>query len=607
VDFDYGDNMVLANVTSDDLDDIIIADQSDVINTYTYLGGDNSVHSTHVDVEEYDGLVMVSVNVEGILTDRVIHADRGNSFRVVDMEYPANAIQQFEDNISGADLIWFQAHGWAGGMDPAIHVDNFPVDFGGAHPIVNAWSCTTGDYEGYGDNGIAEAFLKSGAGVYIGSTEVSPVSKNSNTSRKYYRDYWEPGKDAAESFARFKNDRWEVSEYYDWWWYLINEYNFYGDPKFDIMGSTTLQSQPTLQRLEPQSVVEINLPMYTVEPMDGIDYVEILADADLGTHDGDLFQDQNEYQVPLYVHTIEIPAGQQVQNVTLTSRENMTYAYDMNLPLVDMLLSTSEVSPVRSALSQAVLSSTPGHDWSPAFEEPFTWSVYDNIDGGSTLTLTLHPFYYDPAARYSEYYQNFVFNVETISSEVQITRAETNQPVYHPGDDVLLSLQVENNGEEPLDAVVNTTLRKIGSGEAVDGFELTALKELEDVGDIELVWTWLDPNIPAGMYTIEIVVEDMLGQRLAERSLEISLGETAGEVTSFSVSPRIFQPGDIVDATLTFANTGDLPVDGIVTIEVQTLAGDVVVTFVQEFVDLPAGASETIPVGWDSTGALETD
>ncbi len=117
------------------------------------------------------------MDVAGSDFDHVIHADRGDRFRVVDMNYPDYAVQQFEDNIAGADLIWFEAHGWAGGMSPAIDVGNFPVDFDGAHPIVNAWSCTTGNYEGNNDNGIAEAFIQSGAGVYIGSTEVSPVSK----------------------------------------------------------------------------------------------------------------------------------------------------------------------------------------------------------------------------------------------------------------------------------------------------------------------------------------------------------------------------------------------------------------------------------------------
>ncbi len=605
VDFDYGDNMEVANVVGDNFDDIILADRSDSIRAYTYTSGNDSVQSTHVDVEQYDGLVMR--DVIGTL-DEIFHFDRGNMIHKVDMSYPDNAVQQFEQNIAGVDLIWFQAHGWAGGMDPTIDVSNFPVPFAGSNPIVTAWSCTTGDYEGNGDNGIAEAFLRSGAGVYIGSTEVSPVAKNSNMSRKLFRDYWEPegNHTIAESLLWMKNDRWEVSEYYDWWWYTINEYNFYGDPKFDIFASTTLASQLPAQPLAAKESLVIDLPMYSVDTVDGVDSVEIPEDAILGTHGGDLFQDQGEYEVPLYIHTIQIPARQQVKNVTMTARDGKYVEYGLNLPVVDMIPASAENAPVRSALSQEVKSLTAGHDWSPNFEQPFTWSVYEDIDGGSTLTLTITPFYYDPAALYSEYYQHFEFNIETISTSIQIISADTDKPVYSPGDDVYLRLQVENTSE-PLDVIVSTTIRKFGSGEVVDGFSLTALDQLTDVGDVGLVWTWLDPAILPGSYTIDILVEDMQGQRLAQRTLEMELGKTAGEVTGFSASPLLFQPGQSVATTLEFTNTGDQPISGLVIIQVQTLAGEIVYEFTQEFTNLPAASIETATLGWDSSSATETD
>lgn len=610
LDFDRGDNMVVANVDPAGSDEIVVADRSNSIRTYTFTSGDDPAHSTYVDVEEYDGLVIM--DVAGSDFDHVIHADRGDRFRVVDMNYPDYAVQQFEDNIAGADLIWFEAHGWAGGMSPAIDVGNFPVDFDGAHPIVNAWSCTTGNYEGNNDNGIAEAFLQSGAGVYIGSTEVSPVSKNSNMSRKYLRDYWTVGNDFAESYARFKSARWNVSEYYDWWWYVVNEYNIYGDPKFDIMDNTTLRMQAEALPLAPEETLTIQLPMYTVEEVNGVHYVEIPPDAILGTHGGDLFQDQGEYEVPLYVHTVEIPAGQQVQNVTLTSMSNLYAENGLNLPLVAMVPASSTTPPpVRSALTRQTISSVPGHDWSPNFEEPFTWTVNDKVEGGSTLTLTLHPFYYDPAALYSEYYQEFAFTIETIPTTVTIREAGLDRDVYHAGEDVILNLEVENTGA-PLNAYLSAVIRKAGSGEAVDGFDLASLDNLSGTAYVDLTWNWSDSvAVPPGGYVVEIIVQNIGGdytpQRLAERTLEFVLGGTAGEVTEFSVSPHIFQPGDGVDAVLSFSNTGDLPLGGQLVVQVQTMTGDLVETFTQDFADLPDGASATAVFTWDSTGATEPD
>ena len=65
-------------------------------------------------------------------------------------------------------------------------------------------------------------------------------------------------------------------------------------------------------------------------------------------------------------------------------------------------------------------------DWSPNFEQPFTWSISPNADGSSTLALVLYPFYYDAAAQYVEYYQHYEFNIETTESDIPILNAQTN-------------------------------------------------------------------------------------------------------------------------------------------------------------------------------------
>ncbi len=612
VDFDYGDNMEIANVTGDAMKEIIIADRDNHIRAYSIAGGDNAVLTTYIDIEQYDGLV--TRDRAGTEIDDIFHFDRSDRLRRVDIFYPANAIHQFKTNIAGVDLIWFNAHGSPSGMDPAISTSDFPVDFSGSHPIVNAWSCSTGDYENDTDNGIAEEFFKSGAGVYIGATEVSPSNSNSNVSRKLYRDYWEPegNHKVAKSFLWLKNDRWDVSQYYDWWWYFINEYNFYGDPKFDITSPTITGLSPEPDRLAVQSLdasqtLTIDLPMYTVETLGTVDYVEIPQDDALGTHSGDLFLDQGEYQVPMYTHTILIPAGQQVQNVTLTARDDKTAHFGLNLPLTSMDKASAVSAPIRSALTQQTLSSIPGHDWSPNFEAPFSWSVYDDIGGGSTLILTINPFYYDPAALYSEYYQHFEFTIETTPTSVQILGADTDQPAYRRGDTVQLDLQVENSAPAPLSLVVSTFIRKAGSGEVVDGFELAALDNLVNTGGVQLDWDWTDPAILPGSYTIEIVVEDMAKNRLAQRTIDMDLGVTTGEVTEFSVSPAIFKPGNVIGTTLEFTNTGDLPLSGQAVIQVQTLTDDIVTEFVQPFSALAAGSTATAQLDWNSTAASETD
>jgi hypothetical protein len=596
IDVDYGDNFEVADVSGTGLDEIIFADRDNNIRTYDGISGIDHTHYTHADFEEYDGLL--ARDKPGY--DDIFLFDRGDVLRHVDMNYPDYAISLFEGNLSGVDYISFSGHGNADGISPAINVDNFPVSFAEAHPIVAAWSCLTGYYEGNGDNGIAEAFLQSGAGIYFGSTEVSPGTPNSNMSRLLLEDYWTPGQTFADSVARFKNNRWNISEYYDWWWYVINEYNLYGDPKFDVFhDTTTLETIPSSGAVDTRAGLVIDLPMYEVENIDGIDYVEIPG--------GQLFTDQGQFQVPIFSYNVEYPGGIQVNDVILTHRDNMIAENGLNLPIIEMVQDGDSLLNVRSALTEQTLSSIPGNDWSPNFESPFEWRVYDNGEDGSTLTLVLYPFYYDPAAQYSEYYQHFEFAVETVSTDLTIDEAVVDKSQYSPGEDVNLNLSLANTGV-PLDTVVSAVITKGGSGEQVGGFPLTGLTNLEGKTVLELAWNWLDDAVvPAGDYTIEIIIEDMEGNRLAQRSLGLRLGETAGEITTFEVSPNTFNPGEIIDVDMVFRNSGDLPISGEAIIQVQTKAGVIVGEFQAPINDLVAGESLPVAFAWDSTGVSENE
>lgn len=593
IDVDYGDNMEVANVYGSSLDEVIFADRSNNIRTYQIVSGTgHKVLDAYVDVEEYDGLVMFNTNT---FYDSILHADRANRLRVIDLYYPAHSVELFESSIADADLIWFQAHGSASGMDPTIDVNNFPVNFDGAHPIVNAWSCTTGYYEGNNDNGIAEAFLQSGAGIYVGATEVSPMNTNSNTSRKLYRDYWTSGQNFGKSFLRFKNDRWEVSQYYDWWWYTINEYNIYGDPKFDIMGDTTLNSSAPAASLAPQGTLTLDLPMYTVENNHGVDRVEIPG--------GQLYQDSLQYEVPIYLHTIEIPAGQQVQDVTLTTRNNLSTTFGLNLPIADTSI-TGQSPFNRSASSLRPFSQIAGHDWSPNFEQPFTWSISPNADGSSTLALVLYPFYYDAAAQYVEYYQHYEFNIETTESDITILNAQTDQTTYSLGQPVTLDLLL-NVPNEPEDMLISALIRHAGNGEVVDGFEFAIVEDLTGQGNVALNWD--SSAAPAGDYQVEIQLLDFEDNILSQQFLNFTLGQANLTLHTLTATPTHFHPGDVIEAELLFQNTGDLTLSGKTIIEVQTKTGTPILTFSEEFGNLLPGEQLIFPANWDSSTATETD
>jgi hypothetical protein len=608
-----GDALEVANVEGGDLDSIILLNsKTGDLKTIDY-GVVIPLHG-----KPFDGLV--SCQIFGSNTDSVYYFDQNGHFYRLDMDYPEHSRQLFLDNIHGSDLVWFFAHGAPDGIWPII-TDTIPDAINLSHPIVNSWSCKAGAYEGAIDDAFAENFMQAGAGVYLGSTEIALSGEIKAVNNNFYSEYWDlDGWKLAEAFARRESDLLVSSEDYALFMgWFVNEFNYYGDPKFDILSNTVLEASSNWDILDSRSttnmtalasqLITIDLPTYTVTEMDGSDIIEIPPDSDLGTYAGTHYLAYDQYRVPIYIHTIEIPAGQEVQNVILTAMDNKISDWGLNLPISEyMEVSTTANTPGRSAQTQREISTLPGHDWSPNFDQPFRWDLSYHQESGATLKLVVYPFYYDPAAQYSEYYRHFEFEVETIPSTLTIIEAGTDKAAYSPGDVVNLSLLVSNDSSTPIDAVVSGTILRGSTGEPVDGYMLTAMLAIVGSGVVDLTWYWSDALvIPAGDYTIDILIEDMLGNRLAQHSLGLRLGKTLGEITTFDVSTAVFEPGDLIGVDLVFTNSGDLPISGEAVIQVQSEVGEIVSTYEMPFADLASGASLPFSYSWDSTGAAEGD
>ena len=599
-----GDALELADVKGLDYQSIILMN-SDSGDLTTIEHG----YAIPLHAKAYDGIV--SCDVQGQAKDFVFYLNQKSQIFHIDMDYPEYSRQLFHESIDNTDLVWFFAHGAPNGIWPIV-TSTIPETINGSHPIVNAWSCSAGAYEaksGYSDNAFAENFLQAGAGVYLGSTETALSAEIRAVNNDFYTDYWGlNGWRIAEAFARRESDLLLSSEKYALFMgWFVNEFNYYGDPKFDVFESSLMNSPQTLQEVNSELVID--LPAYTISDADGKDFVEIPADSVLGTHSGTHYTVYDEYQVPIYIHTIEIPAGQQVQNVSLIARDNKTSEYGLDLPVSEyVIVAESENTPGKPEKTNNGTTTLPGHDWSPNFEQPYRWSVTNHQEGGATLKLILYPFYYDPAALYSEYHQHFVFNIEMIPSSVTISGAQTNKSAYAFGEDIILNLAIENSEPTPIDAIVRAVILKGSTGEPVDGFVLTALPALTGTAKVDLAWNWSDDiNVPAGDYSIEISVEDMDGQRLASRNIGITLGSTQGQVSHFTVSSERFTVGDIIDIEMHFANVGVLPIDGEAVIQVQTLRGEIISDYREPFTGLPSSSVIPVTYAWDSAGALDTD
>jgi hypothetical protein len=138
--------------------------------------------------------------------------------------------------IPNKDIIVYSGHGhsvaWGSGV---LHDQKLsdayiePIDFGRSRPIVIAFSCLTGNYKDAPGESIARAFLRNGAAVYIGSTEVSSSGGNEEVVREVFWRSWTKSSRIGDAFLDLRDAK--MCQGGDWR-YFVYEYNLYGDPKF---------------------------------------------------------------------------------------------------------------------------------------------------------------------------------------------------------------------------------------------------------------------------------------------------------------------------------------------------------------------------------------
>lgn len=165
-----------------------------------------------------------------------------------------------------------------------------PSDFGGVNPIVITTSCNTGFYEGNADNGIAEAFLERGAGVYIGATRMTNSGTNKTLGKSFFGQYWSKTSSIGSSYFNIEKDLWAIAgiptpnpnDCPELWYREITAYNLYGDPKYrpvqitarrSILSAdytTPSDSMDTKSTTAPPSTIQLELPDYTVTTVGGL-------------------------------------------------------------------------------------------------------------------------------------------------------------------------------------------------------------------------------------------------------------------------------------------------------------------------------------------------
>jgi|GEM_PF-956569 len=498
---------------------------------------------------------------------------------------------EFWKRAIGNDVILYQGHGGVGSLGPI----QTPPPLYDPNPFVFASACLAGNYEGEwseidksgnrinhdeGDDGIAEAFFDSGTVVFIGSTQLSPISINCQATKKFFKT-WDTYENIGEAFNDLKRDRWSHGK---WWQFWVAEYNLYGDPKFGAVPPTDSQAAAlTSAEQQPLSSLDVVVPDYEVTSSDGVDYVEIPG--------GDILLEEGEYRIPYYSVSVDYPKEHKVQYVALTDRSGMVTDTGLNIPITTM--------DIASSMDNGSLASNLGEGWFPDAE--YRWEILQKPDGCSTLIIIIYPFNYNPMTTDVRFYRNYIFDINYTVSPAAIATLSTDSDEYEQGDTVIVDLILNNSGEAQ-DIIFSASVKRCGSGEVVNGLLLRTLKEFTGLASFTPQW---DSNgVEPGYYCVEVTLKDTSSNVLDRQTEMFRLGISSGEIASFTATPECFDIGDEIEIEMVVENNGTVNITGTAVIRVLNSTGDAAYEFRHNVTNLTPSESISFSDTWDTSEAV---
>lgn len=502
------------------------------------------------------------------------------------------AVTQFFSLAPGKDIIHLVGHGSSDSLDDLVAWDfwSYPDPFGSANPFVYGSSCLTGDYTDV--NGFAENVLTKGAGLYLGSTEVSYCCVNKSVANSFY-DRWDPGeavgpvlKSVKRDIGGFHYDNWAYGFYEDVW---TAEYHLLGDPEYGgELGLTTAPEFGALAQpvIDASTQIEITVPQYTTETTE---FGENLVTIPGGFY---LLMPGNP-MVPTYEIVYPLPTGFEVQSVDLVSRSEMQSGSDLVLPLFD---------PQQAGATYVnVIAPQVGNEWFPEFE--FGWGVEEMLDGTSQLFIRLYPFIYNSATTQFNFYQYYTIAVELTESATEITLLTTYMDAYRQEAPVPVNLWIDHTGLAQ-DVTVSASVYRLGSFELVDGLLLEDLEGLTGLATFSMVWD--SGKTEPGDYFIIVELRDSQGNLLDTQTLPFRIGQVDVRASNLT-APPFFTNGQEVEISFDFENLGTQVVTSTAVIQVSKLDGSLVHELYQEVPNVPPGGVQHISTVWNTTNVLPGD
>ena len=480
-------------------------------------------------------------------------------------------------NASNIDALFMAGHGnWNGCW--TVDKDNVETDFnpGATNPVVYAASCLTGEYPA-SVNTLGEHFLEFGASAYIGATEVSYSPYNGHLAEGFF-DRLELDSPIGAALKGSKRARMGDGNYGK---YQSHVYHFFGDPKLEAPSEGALRLSKTKAPARagsdknpiagPVDTIEVQIPQFTVAAMKEGN----IASIDGGT----VLATPGRPEVPAWPVDVVFPAGYAVQDVSLTDQQ-----YDSGTDL-DLIL----VTPATDAEIH------PGPDLPDSDAWPnreYDWRVEANPDGGGTLTVWIYPLRTWPESANYTFFDQCTLHIDYSETALSINRIRTDPRICPAGDSITVELFLYNTSGQSQNVVAEAELVQSGDEDNSVGLPIKYLRHVPLLASCS--WTVDSTQFPADVYDVNVRLKSMDGSLLAEGSAAVQIGESGGVLAPVQADPASFDAGETVTIGVAFENTGELPLNPIIVLEILKPDGTLIERLEDSAVDLqPQGTLDT--------------
>ncbi|HSJ56447.1 MAG TPA: C25 family cysteine peptidase, partial [Anaerolineae bacterium] len=464
---------------------------------------------------------------------------------------------------------------------------------GACRPLLVTESCLTGRYPaGYS---LAEAFLAHGAAAYIGATEVtiSPFSRRITTH--FFYKWTRDNPTIGHALRDAKDDRFDdvVNAWDPNYLRFTNEaVQLYGDPKLEpdwLVGTGASRVSPASPPPDthvfagPLELLSVTVPDYVVTPISDTHRVEIPG--------GDVLLVPYQPEVPFYQVRVGYPAGTEIRDVARIDQGEAEWATGLNLDLAVPL--EVGMQPAPAGATAATLEPWP--------DRAFSWSTTGGPGDTLTLTLNIYPFRYYVDTTNAAFTREWMFDIDSAVSPVEINHFWLARSAYEPGQLVEAEVYLQSTDEVQRDVIVDAHVRSEARPDIVSALPLRTLQGIQDLVSFSLAWP--SDGFEAGAYTLDITIRDTQGVPLDHDSRSLDLGVVSAALTGLTVTPQRLEPGQQAAISFDIENLGTEVLSATATLRVVDDEGQLVMEHSRDVTALPPGGSVAIQDVWDPAGS----